>query len=105
MSTKATLSYSEDYHYHLYEECFDNSLVYLRLDNPVSLQADMWEASESNVTVAIPIETWRHIVEGWLKTQREQDPDRDHDELMSNKITQNNTSEQDNDHYTEYDES
>ena len=102
MSTKATLSHSKDYH--LYEECFDKSLVYLQLDNPVCLQVERWEASECKVTVAVPIETWRHIVEGWLKTQREQDPDRDHDELMSNKITQNNTNEQNNNHYTKNDE-
>jgi len=30
-----------------------------------------------------------------ISTQREQDPNWDHDELMNNKITQNNTSEQD----------
>ena len=94
MSTKTTLSHNKDYH--LYKECFDKNLVYLQLDNPISLQVDMWEASEGKVTVAVSIETWRHVVEGWLKTQREQDPNRDHDELMNNKITQNNTSEQDN---------
>ena len=72
MSTKTTLSHNKDYH--LYKECFDKNLVYLQLDNPISLQVDMWEASEGKVTVAVSIETWRHVVEGWLKTQREQDP-------------------------------
>ena len=90
---RTTLSHNKDYH--LYKECFDKNLVYLQLDNPVCLQVDMWEASEGKVTVAVSIETWRHVVEGWLKTQREQDPNWDHDELMNNKITQNNTSEQD----------
>ena len=83
MSTKATLSYSEDYRYHLYEECFDRSSVYLQLDNPVCLQFDRWEASECKVTVAIPVEVWRHIVEGWLKTPRAQNPDWDNDNERS----------------------
>jgi len=73
MSTKVTLSHSKDYH--LYEECFDKDLVYLQLDDPVCLQVDMWEASKGKVTVAVPIDTWRHIVEGWLKTHRAQNPD------------------------------
>ena len=75
MSTKVTLTHSKDYH--LYEECFDKNLVYLQLDDPVCLQVDMWEASKGKVTVAVPIETWRHIVEGWLKTHRAQNPDWD----------------------------
>ena len=78
MSTKVTLSHNKDYH--LYEECFDKNLVYLQLDNPISLQVDMWEASEGKVTVAVSIETWRHIVEGWLKTQWAQNPDWDNDD-------------------------
>jgi hypothetical protein len=78
MSTKVTLSQCSDYH--LYEECFDKDLVYLQLDDPVCLQVDMWEGSSGKVTVAVPIETWRHIVEGWLKTQWAQNPDWDNDD-------------------------
>ena len=100
MSTKVTLSLSKDYH--LYVECFDENLVYLQLDDPVCLQVERWEPPECKVTVAVPVESWRHIVEGWLK--RQQNPNRDHDELMSNKITQNNTNQQDNDRYAEDDE-
>ena len=81
MSTKVTLSQCSDYH--LYEECFDKDLVYLQLDDPVCLQVDMWEASKGKVTVAVPIETWRHIVEGWLKTPRAQNPDWDNDNERS----------------------
>ena len=78
MSTKTTLSHNKDYH--LYKECFDKNLVYLQLDNPISLQVDMWEASEGKVTVAVSIETWRHVVEGWLKTHWAQNPDWDLEE-------------------------
>ena len=67
MSTKSTLSHSDKYH--LYEEVYDEGLVYLRLDDPVCLKVDMWEASRGNVTVAVPIEVWQHIVEGWLNRE------------------------------------
>jgi|LWDU01.1.fsa_nt_gi hypothetical protein len=89
MSTKVTLSHSKDYH--LYEECFDKNLVYLQLDDPVCLQVDMWEASKGKVTVAVPIETWRHIVEGWLKTHRAQNPDWDNDDDYDGNTPQRHT--------------
>jgi len=69
MSTKATISHSDKYH--LYKECFDEGLVYLQLDDPVCLQVDIWEASQGKVTVAVPIEVWQQIVEGWLNPHLE----------------------------------
>jgi len=51
MSTKSTISYDKGYH--LYAECFDENLVYLRLDDPIMLKADFWEGSKSSVTVAL----------------------------------------------------
>ena len=79
MSLKATLSHNNDYH--LYEDCFDQKdIVHLRIDNPVSLQMDYdnQRSSGGNVTVTIPIEVWRHVVEGWLSTKWAQNPDWDH---------------------------
>jgi len=68
MSTKSTISHSDKYH--LYEEAFDADLIYLQLDDPTYLQVDMWEASHGKVTVAVPAETWKHIVEGWIKDNK-----------------------------------
>jgi len=51
MSTKSTISYNKDYH--LYAECFDENLVYLRLNDPIMLKADFWEGSKSSITVAL----------------------------------------------------
>lgn len=51
MSTKSTISYDKGYH--LYKECFDESLVHLRLDDPIMLKTDFWEGSNSYVTVAL----------------------------------------------------
>ena len=74
MSTKVTLSHSDDYH--LYAECFENDNVYLRLD-PGALSA--FETSGVNrntsVTVGIPIKVWRQIVAGWLDSYWADHPD------------------------------
>lgn len=84
MSTKVTLSHNDDYH--LYEECFEQENVWLQLDNPteLSVYAHHEEKSAgSSVTVAIPIATWRHIVEGWLNSHWAQHPDRDNEPVLS----------------------
>ena len=86
MSTKITLSHNKDYR--LYEECFDKKdTVYLQIDNPSMLKLDLQQIKklhsktyQGSVTVSISIETWRHIVECWLKTQWAQNLDWDYDE-------------------------
>ncbi len=51
MSTKSTIACGESFH--LYQECFDESNIYLEL--PLHPQ---FEVSEGQVTVAIPLEVW-----------------------------------------------
>lgn len=57
MSTKSSISYSKDHH--LYQEIFDVSNLYLRLDN------SEFEASNKSVMIQIPIKVWRQMVQDW----------------------------------------
>lgn len=57
MSTKVSISYDKDYHF--YQEIFDVSNVYLRLDN------SEFEATNNSVMVKIPIKFWRKIIKDW----------------------------------------
>jgi hypothetical protein len=57
MSTKLTLSHNNQYH--LYQEMFDVSNVYFRLDKCE------FEASNDSVMIQIPIEVWRKMIEDW----------------------------------------
>jgi len=82
MSTKASISHSDKHHF--YEECLDNSNVYLQIDNPPGLQVDFWEASQGSATLVIPIETWRQVVEDWIISCWGKDPDRDNAEIELN---------------------
>lgn len=69
MSTKVTLSYGEgELGYHLYQECYDCSSVWLQLDD--SKEFEVWrDGDRTRVRVAIPIEIFEHAVEGWLKSK------------------------------------
>ena len=60
MSTKATISHSKDHH--LYQEIFDVSNVYLRIDK------SEFEVSRDTVTIQIPIKIWRKSIEDWAKS-------------------------------------
>jgi len=73
MNTKSTISHNDKYL--LYEEAFDEGLVYLQLNDPVCLHVDMWEASQGHVTITVPIETWKDIMEGWNKSPLAQNLD------------------------------
>src|SRR2546421_12989523 len=54
MSTKSTIAYGKGFH--LYNECWEDDCVYLRLDgNPT------FEASPGSVTVRIPAHIWEVI--------------------------------------------
>ena len=87
MSTKATISHGDDYH--LYEEAFDNTCVYLRLDDCKELVVksghydDMYK---QQITVGIPIEIWRHAVSDWLESRWANNSERDNASLESNSM-------------------
>jgi hypothetical protein len=74
MSTKCTISYNEKYH--LYQECYENNNVWLSLDHPGDFEVSQ-DAGKPRLKVAIPIELWRHMVEGWLKSQWASHPEWD----------------------------
>ncbi len=57
MSTKVTLSHGGNYHF--YEEMFDRSNVYLRMEG------HEYEVTNDKVTIQIPIEVWRNILADW----------------------------------------
>lgn len=59
MSTKATISYGQNYH--LYQEIFDVSHVYLRVEG------HEFEVVRDGAMIQIPIEAWRAMIEGWGK--------------------------------------
>lgn len=59
MSTKITISYGEKYHF--YEECFDRSNIYLRVDGCE------FEVSNNSATIQVPIDIWRAMLEDWHK--------------------------------------
>lgn len=79
MSTKVTLSYDREgkLEYHLYRECYENDNVWLQLDDARDFK--VWrDGDRTSLRVAIPIEVFRHAVEGWLKSQWAQNPSEDH---------------------------
>jgi len=57
MSTKVTLSHGPNYHF--YEEIFDRSNVYLRIEG------HEYEATNDGAMIQIPIEVWRKMLEDW----------------------------------------
>ena len=84
MSTRCTLTYDDDFH--LYQECFENDNIYLRLDSgdwSASLETATidWRDGDSTrpqLHIRMNVTMWRKIVEGWLETQWAQNPDQDH---------------------------
>ena len=68
MSTKSTIS--RDDKHHLYEEVFDESMIYLQLEDNVEYKIrDNYYGNslEKQLTVAIPRETWESIIKGYLE--------------------------------------
>jgi len=86
MSTKSTISYSDDYH--LYEEIGDRHNVYLRLDS------GDWAASLTTATVdwndgdhsrpvlalKINVDMWRQITSDWAESHWGKNINHDHKE-------------------------
>jgi len=90
MSTKCTISYSDDYH--LYEEIGDRHNVYLRLDSgdwaaaldTATVDWDDGDYARPRLTLKISVDMWRQIVLGWSDSHWGKDPTRDHKELEWN---------------------
>lgn len=59
MSTKVSLSYDKEYHF--YQEIFDVSNVYLKMDKAE------FEATNNSVMIKIPIKMWRKIIKDWAE--------------------------------------
>lgn len=59
MSTKSTISHGQNYH--LYQEIFDVSHVYLRVEGRE------FDVSRDGAMIQIPIEAWRTMIEDWSK--------------------------------------
>jgi len=84
MSTRCTLSHDDDYH--LYQECFENDNVYLRLDSgdwSASLETETidWRDGDHKrpqLHIRMNVTMWRKIVQGWAQTQWAQNPEQDH---------------------------
>ena len=87
MSTRCTIAYSDDFH--LYQECFEQDNVYLRLDSgdwaaSLDTSAVDWRDGESTrpqLHVKMNVTLWRQIVEGWMKSHWGQHPEDDHGKI------------------------
>ena len=82
MSTKASISYSDKHHF--YEECLDNSNVYLEVNNPPGVELSHRDFSGVTATLIIPIEIWRQVVEDWINSSWAQHPEHDNAEIKLN---------------------
>lgn len=76
MSTKITISHSS--RHHLYEEIFDKSNVYLKIEG------HEFEISNDKVMIQIPIETWRAMLEDWEKRGWPKEEDHEEFEISEN---------------------
>ena len=74
MSTKSSISYSKDHH--LYQEIFDVSNVYLKVDR------SEFEATNNSVMVRVPIKIWRQIVKDWSRAGWPESEDNSEDKIV-----------------------
>lgn len=85
MSTKSSISHSEEHH--LYRECFENNNVHLTLDNVKNLKVYTYENMKKGVvtsaTMSIPIDIWRQIVKEWLECNWANNPSLDNHDPFS----------------------
>ena len=87
MSTRCTIGHGEDFH--LYEECFDTSNVYLQLEAKfeaeLSVGSSDWRDNAAQnrlmLRVKLDIKTWRAIAEAWAKAEWAGKPDRDYSQF------------------------
>jgi hypothetical protein len=88
MSTRCTIAYDQK-DFHLYQECFENDNVYLRLDgdgwdaslDTASIDWRDGDAKRPSLTLRIDVSLWRRIAEGWAASPWGQDPSSDHQKL------------------------
>ena len=73
MSTKVSISHSKDHH--LYQEIFDVSNVYLKVDR------SEFEATNNSVMVQVPIKIWRQIVQDWTRAGWPESEDNSEDKI------------------------
>ena len=90
MSTRCTIAHSNQFH--LYQECFEQDNVYLRLDSgdwSASLETATidWRDGESvrpSLHLRVDVIIWRQIVEGWMRSHWAQHPEDDHKKVEIN---------------------
>lgn len=75
MSTKSTISHGNTYH--LYEEMFDVSNVYLEIEKVE------FEASNNHVQVQIPIKIWRQMLVDWAQKGWPEDQDNEKKQIST----------------------
>jgi len=84
MSTRCTIAYDDTFH--LYQECFENDNVYLKLEGKgwaaaIETATVDWRDDDNaspTAHVRIDVALWRKIVEGWLASSWGKDPTYDH---------------------------
>ena len=79
MSTKISISHSKDHH--LYQEIFDVSNVYLKVDR------SEFEATNNSVMVRVPIKIWRQIVQDWARSGWPESEDNSEDKIVEEWLT------------------
>ena len=87
MSTRCTISHSDDYH--LYQECFEQDNIYLNLDGgdwSASLETATidWRRGDSTkpaLKIRMDVTLWRQIIEGWITSKWAQRPQDDHKKM------------------------
>ena len=75
MSTRSTISHSDDYH--LYSEVFDQDNVWLELDTVTDVSLSITKLTKPDkdgdlyrcLRMAIPVKVWQGIVKGWLGSE------------------------------------
>lgn len=91
MSTKSSISYSQDSH-HLYQEGLDNRNVYLCLTDVEDLgltQLLMDGKPTCSVTVAIPVKTWRAMIVDWQESAWGKAPELDYTHQITSDFLKN----------------
>jgi hypothetical protein len=84
MSTRCTIGYDDNFH--LYQECFEQDNVYLKLEKgswSASIETSVidWrdgDATHPQLHVKIDVTLWRKIVESWIESQWGKNPEYDH---------------------------
>jgi hypothetical protein len=87
MSTRCTISHSDDFH--LYQECFEQDNVYLNLDSGdwsalLETAAVDWRdggSAKPRLHVRMNVTLWRRIIEGWIGSKWAQSPQSDHKKM------------------------